>query len=126
MRELQPIGELYKAGQYEKGLAEIRRLWDAIPVPKHQDPNSYMVIEYAVALSMKTDELDSAWEWALLGPECIGVRQDLGEAEFLIGKVAYERGDMNAARSNFLLAKDKSRGKIFVGEDRKYRDLIAR
>ena len=112
MRELKPIGELYKAGKHADGLVEIRRLWDAIPAPKHEDPN------------MQAGDLNGAWEWALLGPGCIGVSQDLGEAEFLLGKVAYERGDPEAAKSNFLLAKKKSHGRIFLGEDKKYEALI--
>jgi hypothetical protein len=51
-------------------------------------------------------------------------RHDLGEVEFLIGKVAFARGEMERAREQFCIANVKSEGRAFEGEDVRYKKLI--
>lgn len=124
MSELSPIGELYKNEQFDLGLARLWDLWKRIPEPKVDTPNAYLVIEYGVGFSMKLGKLDEAQKWALLAPDFAVVRQDMGEVEFLIGKVAFERGEYEIAKKNFLVAEVKSEGRAFQGEDKKYVNLI--
>jgi hypothetical protein len=124
MTELREIGVLGAKGDYAGGLARLGVLWESIPEPRTEVPNIYMCIEYAVALCLRAGDLDEAWRWALMGPEYNKRRQDLGEAEFLIGKVAFERGDMASAAANFSVANKKSNGRVFRGEDSKYKEII--
>ncbi len=79
-----------------------------------------------MAFCLKLGDLDGAWRWASQAQAFASKRHDAGEAEFLVGKVAFERGDTEAAKANFLAAKRKSRGRLFQGADPKYRALIAR
>jgi len=124
MMQLGGVGELYNRGDYPGGLLRIGEIWDSIPEPKTDTPNSYLLLEYAVKIAMQVGDLDEAWRWALLAPAYNRQRQDLGEAEFLVGKVAFERGDMEVARNQLRIADEKSRGRIFLGEDPKYKASI--
>lgn len=124
MAQLKYVGELYKLGDFRAGLLKLQELWDSMPEPKVDIPNVYLVIEYAVKLSMQVGDIDSAWQWAILAPKYNRRRQDLGEAEFLVGKVAFEKGDMDTARDQFAIANEKSRGRIFYDEDPKYKAVI--
>lgn len=126
MMELGPAGELYRNGDYAGALRLTRELWDRIPEPRTDLLDAYNVLEYAVACALRLNDLAEAWRWACLAPSFREKRQDRGEVEFLIGRVAFERGDMDVAKENLLLAKKKSRGRIFEGEDPKYQALTAR
>lgn len=124
MSELKPIGVLFTAGDFLGGAEKLHELWDKIPEPKTGTLNAYLVIEYGVAFALKAGKLDEAQRWAELAPEFAKVRQDMGEVEFLIGKVAFERGDYETAKRNFMLANIKSEGRSFQGKDPKYKQLI--
>ena len=126
MVELREVGEMYKSGDFTNGLKKTREIWERVPEPKNATANAYIILEYAVGFALKLRDPDEAWKWACLAPSFIEKRQDLGEVEFLIGRVAFERGDMETAKANFLIAKRKSRGRIFEGQDPKYKALIAR
>src|SRR5262245_25855768 len=125
MTELQPAGEMYRAGDYAAGLTITRELWDRITEPKVEVPDAYNVLEYAVAFALKMKDLDEAWRWACLAPSFKEARQDRGEVEFLVGRVAFARDEMDTAKENFLVAKKKSRGRIFKGEDPRFLRLIS-
>lgn len=124
MAELKGIGEQFKSGDFSSALDSLQVLWNAVPEPKEDTPNVYLIIEYAVAISMKKGDLEGAWNWAVLAPEYNKRRQDLGEAEFLVGKVALEKGDVETAKQNFVIANEKSHGRIFRGENPKYKAVI--
>ncbi len=124
MQELKPIGEKYAAGDFRGGLSLLHDLWDQVSEPKTTVPSAYLIIEYGVGLALKLKDLNEAWFWANRAPDFKEKRQDRGEVEFLIGKVAYEDGNLELALNQFREAKRKSKGRIFVGEDPKYSALI--
>jgi hypothetical protein len=124
MQELKPIGEKYAAGDFRGGLSLLHELWAQLPEPKPATPNAYMVIEYGVALALKLRDLNEAWVWANRAPDFKEKRQDRGEVEFLIGKVAYEDGKLEMALAQFHEAKRKSRGRLFADADPKYAALL--
>ena len=124
MQQLKPVGEKYTSGDYRGGLHLIHEIWSQLPEPKPATPNAYMVIEYAVALALKLRDFNEAWLWANRAPDFKEKRQDIGEVEFLIGKVAYEDGKLDLALEQFKEAKRKSRGRAFTGEDPKYAALL--
>ena len=124
MAELKPIGALFSVGEFAEGLKYLRDLWAKIPTPKSDTLNSYFIIEYGVAFALKLGDLGEAQRWADMAPEFAKVRQDMGEVEFLVGKVAFERGDFATAKKNFVVANVKSEGRSFQDEDPKYRELL--
>jgi tetratricopeptide (TPR) repeat protein len=126
MQSLRSPGALCSGGHYEQALAEVRDLWDGLPTNKVEVSNAYMILEYAVAILMQLGRLNEAHEWAERGLDFREKRHDLGEAEFLIAKVAYEQGNLGEAYQLFATASKKSNGRILHGEDPMYRALISR
>ena len=124
MKELRPIGEQFVAGEYLRGLQSLESLWMSIPDPKPATLNSYMIVEYAVTFSLKMGNLIEAKNWASMAPLFIEDRHDDGEVEFLVGKVAFECGELSSARDSFLVAKKKSKGRLLRGTDERYIALI--
>ncbi len=124
MSELQKIGPLYTAGECDAGLRAIRQLWQDIPEPKTEISNAYLVLEYGVGFSLKKGDVDEARRWAELAPPFAEARHDMGEVEFLMGRVAFEGGDFDLARKHFAVANIKSEGRVFEGKDAKYKRLI--
>jgi hypothetical protein len=126
MAELKEIGACYKTGDLAAGLAGLAALWSKIPEPKTATANAYLVIEYGVAFALKTDDLVAAKNWASFALPFIERRQDRGEVEFLIGKVQFADGDIEAAKQSFAAANKKSNGRIFQQEDPRYQALLSK
>jgi len=117
MAELRPIGAMYSNGNYRAGLAELASLWLKVPEPKPETVNAYLIVEYGVALALKERDFELAQEWADRAPMFAAKRHDMGEVEFLVGKVAFERGDLRTAREQFTIANAKSEGRAFEAKD---------
>ena len=124
MAQLRSIGASYRTGDLQAGLIALRSLWARVPDPKPETANAYLVVEYGVAFALKDGDLDEAQRWADRAPMFAAVRHDLGEAEFLLGRVAFERGDLLKAKEQFLVANMKSEGRAFEAKDERYRSLI--
>ncbi|MDB5678974.1 hypothetical protein [Sphingomonas bacterium] len=124
MAELRPIGAKYSAGDFRTGLVELTALWSRVPDPKPETLNAYLIVEYGVALALKEGDLEVAQEWADRAPMFAAKRHDMGEVEFLVGKVAFERGDLRKAKEQFIIANVKSEGRAFEAKDERYRSLI--
>lgn len=124
MGELEEVRELFKAEEFRAALKALDNVWEKIPDPKSDTVNAYMIIEYGVVLSFKLGDLDEAQKWASQAPPFAEKRHDMGEVEFLVGKVAFEKGELVSAKENFLSAHKKSRGRIFEGADPKYKALL--
>ena len=126
MQSLKNAGESFRDGAYQDAVKAIEGVWASLPEDKTAIPNAYLVVEYAVAAYLKLGNLEAAWHWACLGPQFNTKRQNLGESEFLLGKVAYERGDLEIAKKFLSEASEKSKGKILHGENPKYKKLISK
>lgn len=124
MTEIRIISKMFFSDDAQCGLRRLQELWDRIPDPKTETTNAYLVLEYGVAFSIKCGDLDKAKWWASFATEFASKRKDLGEAEFLIGKVAFARGELDSAKEWFGIANQKSEGKIFAGEDKMYMQLL--
>lgn len=123
MVKIRELADLYRRGDYLKCLEEITSYWNALPEPVERIPNSYLLIEYAARVSLVVKDLDSAWSWALRSLKFNEIRNVMGEGEFLIGKVAFERKDLDSARKYFRIACEKSNGRAFEGEDPVFKRL---
>lgn len=129
INKLQPIGMKSKEHKYDECIQELNSLWNEIPEPKteYDDGNVYLIIEYFVSILLKMNNYDEAYKWAIKGTIFNLKRNLAGEAEFLIGKVAFAKGDYEFAKDMFYIAKKRSSGRCFKGIDPKsneYKDLI--
>ncbi|HBH91239.1 hypothetical protein [Ponticaulis sp.] len=124
MSELRELYDVYNTEDFRSGLQRLRQIWYRIPEPKVDTANAYLILEDGVAFALKCGDLDEAQWWATHAPDFAKKRKDRGEVEFLVGKVALERGELEAAREWFLISNVKSEGRIFEGEDKKYAQLI--
>ena len=125
MTELEPIGALFTAANYQAGLKLLAELWHRIPAPQESVNNSYLIVSYGVAFSRKIGDLDLAWDWALRGLAYSGGFNLGGESEFLAGEVAFARGDYKAAGDYFRLTRKISGKRLFRDKNPKYWELAA-
>jgi hypothetical protein len=124
MSELKEVGDCFKTGDLASGLKKLQLIWATVPEPKTDTANSYLILEYAVTFALKMRDLEEAKKWASLAPLFVAKRQDSGEVEFLVAKVALECGKMEVAKENLIIADKKSEGRVLQGQDPKYRALI--
>lgn len=124
MNEIIPIGELFKAGKYKESLLELEILWEKLPEPKELVKNSYMIVSYGAIISQKKSDLEKAWIWALRASPYSKKFNLGGESEFLVGEVAFARGDLETAKKYFELANKISGRRLFKGKNPKFEELL--
>jgi len=124
MSKLNEIGKLYKKKEFEECLNKVTIFWNLIPEPKEKIQNSYLVIEYGARIALLLKKYDEALDWAYRSLKYNDIINRMGEGEFLIGIVAFEKKDLRLAKENFKIAFSKSDGKVFEGEDERYYNLI--
>ncbi|MFB7142114.1 hypothetical protein ACFCYN_20930 [Gottfriedia sp. NPDC056225] len=112
--------EEFDLGNYEDSINYLLEAWNAIPEPKGIYKDSYHFALYLSETNLLINNFIEAKKWADVIYSCGLDRIDSGEREFLSGKVTYEMGDISAARSYFDLANEKSEGRCFINEDKKY------
>ena len=110
----------YDLGNYEDSIKYLEEAWDALPEPKGIYSDSYHFAFYLSETYLQINNFNKANKWAEEIFTCGLDRIDSGEREFLSGKVAYEMGDISAARQYFKIANEKSEGRCFIDEDKKY------
>jgi hypothetical protein len=124
MARLRPIGDAYRQGDSAAALGMVQDVWAELPEPASHVPNAYLLVEYGVRLALELGSADEAQVWADRASAFATVRQDRGEVEFLMGKVAFAKGELDVARELIRTAQAKSQGRMLIGEDEKYRQLI--
>lgn len=82
-------------------------------------------MEYGAKIALKLKDIQEAWLWAERAPDFKEKRRDRCEAEFLVGKVAYEAGKLDIAKEQFREAHRKSKGRLFINEDPMCRALLS-
>jgi tetratricopeptide (TPR) repeat protein len=97
--------------------------WDELSDDKYNIAESAMVAimmldEY---LKMGKPELAKKWGDVLINDKN---RPDCGEKELIKGKILFESGQLDEAKELFKIAFQKSKGRIFAAEPKKYVDLL--
>lgn len=113
-----------KNNQLEESIFDLKQLWDTIPAPQRNTPNAYLIIEYLSRILIKLKRYDEAFIWGIKGTDFNLTRNQAGEAEFLLGIIAYESGNHEFAKDMFLIAKKRSKGRVFKDENPEYLKLI--
>lgn len=104
-------------------LNNIDKGWEELPDDKYNLSESGMVAimmleEY---LKMGKPELAKKWGDVLINDKN---RPDSGEKELIKGKILFESGKLDEAKEFFKIAFQKSKGRIFSGEPKKYVDVL--
>lgn len=100
------------------------KAWGLFPEPKFQYHNEgYSLVEGLVDLNIKAGDLEAAQAWAEK-LQHFNQQHFFGTTEFAMGKALYEAGDLDAAKQQFATAMEKSEGRVFDGEDKKYLVLL--
>ncbi|MCW7490917.1 hypothetical protein [Leptospira meyeri] len=126
INKLQPIGIKFKENKYEECITDLVKVWNDIPEPKidFPDGNVYLVFEYFVRIYLKLQKFDEAYKWAIESTVFNNNRNRAGESEFLIGKVAFENENFEFAKDMFYIAKKRSGGRCFDGQNSDYKNLL--
>lgn len=128
---LQEIDHLYNASlkEYHKNNIEenakyLKTIWEKLPKVKSKLSVSYHIARELVEDFMIIKDYEEAMKWAMETFKCSASRYDYGERELLLGKVAYESGDIDKAKEYFTIADKKSNGRVFEEDDIKYLKII--
>ncbi|MEL1244171.1 hypothetical protein AAEO56_07870 [Flavobacterium sp. DGU11] len=114
----------YKAGSIDKAIILTIRSWDALPEPKYEKPDSYLIARSMVFLLNKAERYDEALVWAQHLMQSSPDRYDSGDREFMAGTVLYHIGRKDDAWMYFDVANDKSESRCFESTDTIYREFF--
>lgn len=109
-----------------KSIDYLLKAWDSLEEPKEKQSNSYHICTYLIKLYLETKDFVSALKWAEQIQTCDLQRLDSGSREFIKGKVLFEIGEIDKAKTLFEKAYKLSFGKCFEGEDKKYRKILSK
>jgi hypothetical protein len=116
---------LYRQKDFGGMISKMEECWHMIPDPKHVNNNSFVIAEELVTMHLEdTKNYHEALEWALKLDGCSAGRLDDGNKEFILGKVYFEMDQKEKAKEQFKIAMQKSEGRAFEGEDKKYVNLL--
>lgn len=114
----------YDNGDYIKSIDLLIEAWDKLPDDKVQYDESYLIIWGILDIAIKIGNIDIMNQWVdkifIADPG----RGDTGEREMWAGRVAYESNDMDKAKMYFEIANQKSKGRCFGDNDKKYKKLL--
>jgi hypothetical protein len=116
---------LYRQNDFVGMIAKMEECWHLIPDPKHNNNNSFVIAEEIVTMHLEdTKNYHQALVWAQKLDQCSVGRLDDGNKEFILGKVYFEMEDKEKAKEQLKIAMQKSEGRAFEGEDKKYVNLL--
>lgn len=105
-------------------LRELISLWKKIDEPKENNKNSYLIIAKIVSIYLKKQDYENSWTWAQNAILYSDNHNQAGESEFLLGKVAFEMGNLENSKEWFKKVKKKSGVRLFKEEKKEYLELI--
>ncbi|MCP5483971.1 MAG: hypothetical protein H7A22_00435 [Spirochaetales bacterium] len=115
----------YTNRDYAAAIRHLRIAWDALPHPKERYSESYHIAKYLAQTHLLLEQPAEAKPWSERMFVCAPGRIDSGERDFIAAKVAFAAGDLAGAKAYLRKADQKSLGRCFEGQDKKYRDLLS-
>ncbi len=120
MQVFDDVNEAFEKEDFRKCLKLLENAWESIPNNKSDIPESFIVANTGVDISLQIKDLSSADNWFKKLEECIDKRQDVGDIDFVKGLIALEKDLIDEASEHFKIANTKSEGRCFLGENSKY------
>ena len=103
----------------------LEKAWDELPENnKEAYSESYYIVKDLLITGLEMNNLLILNKWVDKIFLCDLRRFDTGEREYLAGKVAYVNENYNLAKEHFLIANQKSEGRVFDSKDMKYIKLM--
>lgn len=118
--------EEYDKGRYLESIEILEDAWHRLPEPKGGYSESYYIASDISEICIKLNKLEEAKKWSDELFKCGLHRIDSGERELLAGKVAFESSEFDMAKKYFTIANEKSEGRCFEDESKKYIQFFKR
>lgn len=116
---------LFRAGEYQAAIDQLIEAWELLPQPREMATFSNVLAgEIAESYLEDRENYAEALRWADVLSCCHQNKIDSGEAEYLKGRIYYEMGRMDEARTAFTVAMQKSEGRCFEGAGKYYLDFL--
>lgn len=116
--------DMWDKGDYIKSIELLIEAWDKLPDDKIQYDESYLIVWGILETSIQINDIEMMNQWVdkifITDPG----RTDCGEREMWAGRVAYESNEMEKAREFFIIANQKSGGRCFGDNDKKYKEIL--
>lgn len=107
----------------KKTLQKMEAEWETLPSGKNEVSEASILALMMLDEYLKFGDVPAATRWASILIDDKD-RPDSGEKELIRGKLAYASGDLEEAKGQFKVAFEKSKGREFEGEDKKYLELL--
>lgn len=108
----------------EESTMLLHEAWALLPDEKHLWSESFLLSKYIVHVYFRTGDFVKAKEWSTIFLSCDNAHRNYGESEMMAGKIAHQEGDVVSAKNYFSIANQKSLGRCFSGDDKKYKKLL--
>ena len=117
---------MFEKGKHDEAWKILMDAWDLLPEPKYKHPMSWWVVIGFVKYGIETKQFDYAEKFLGILFICDLDRADSDEREFLAGRLAYAKGDIDIAKELFArsLEKGGSCGCMMQKENRIYKELV--
>ena len=117
---------MFEKGKHDEAWKILMDAWDLLPEPKYKHPMSWWVVIGFVKYGIETKRFDYAEKFLGILFICDLDRADSDDREFLAGRLAYAKGDIDIAKELFArsLEKGGSCGCMMQKENRIYKELV--
>jgi tetratricopeptide (TPR) repeat protein len=116
--------EEFAKNNYDRSIEYLLDAWDKLPEPKVIYGDSFHIARDISETYLLVNDFKNADTWSQVLFRCSLQRVDVGERDFLAGKIAFESGDREEALKFFKKADEKSEGRCFEDEDIKYKEFF--
>lgn len=116
--------EAFANEEFEKSIKLNERAWDLLPKDKYSYDESYLIVWSILSISIKIKNIEKMNQWVEKIFHADPERPDTGEREMWAGRVAFESENYEEARKYLKIAYDKSKGRLFSEDDKKYKDFL--
>lgn len=116
--------ELFTKKKYDASFSTYEQCLDMIPEPKRDYGEASNVIEWMVENYLVIGKHENAIKWVEELGDYLKNKEIMGDWEFLKGKVYFEAKDFSKSLENFKIAFEKTKGRCFEEQDKKYLDFF--
>lgn len=109
--------EEFNAYQTEKCVDTLKEGITLIPGNPAEFQLGFTLVNEICEKSYDDGLLDIVNEWLEQYKECDKAQRGFGDSEYLVGRLAFDNGDFESAKSNFKIADEKSGGRIWRRKD---------
>lgn len=103
----------------QPGIDFLIEAYNKIPEPRNVYSDSFNLIKYIAIGYFRAGLLPESEKWLPVFLDCDNKVMNYGESEFLAGKIAFEKDNKTEAIQYFIIANQKSEGRVFKSKDEK-------